>query len=170
MAGKATEFRVAMRPGASAGPDPTHQKTRLRGLALPRPKAERGGATGTAARSTCWQRCRTCTRPDGNCSQQPDQGIGMAERRDSASRTSPNWMNTRPEVIKKWSQKQCTVQGTLPCSLPPLEPRLSRESLTGGNRAQRNFRQVQRLIMSLLYFIQSTTIDIGLYGSLTLSS
>lgn len=105
------------------------QKTRLRGLALPRPKAERGGATGTAARSTCWQRCRTCIRPDGNCSQQPDQGIGMAERRDSASRTSPNWMNTRPEVIKKWSQKQCTVQGTLPCSLPPLDPRLSRVSL-----------------------------------------
>ena len=29
------------------------QKTRLRGLALPRPQAERAGATGTAARSMC---------------------------------------------------------------------------------------------------------------------
>jgi len=29
------------------------QKTRLRGLALPRPQAKRGGATGTAARSMC---------------------------------------------------------------------------------------------------------------------
>ena len=29
------------------------QKTRLRGLALPRPQAERGGATRTAARSIC---------------------------------------------------------------------------------------------------------------------
>jgi IS5 family transposase len=42
------------------------QKTRLRGLALPKPQAERGGATRTAARSTCWQRCRICFRPDGN--------------------------------------------------------------------------------------------------------
>ena len=99
------------------------QKTWLRGLALPRPQAERGGATRTAARSTCWQRCRTWTRPDGHCSQQPDQGIGMAETRDSDSRTSPKWMHTRPEVIKKWSQKQCTVQGTRPCSLPPLDTR-----------------------------------------------
>ncbi len=95
MACKATEFRVAMRPGkCRALPDTPDgrledlietakahirskvehpfrvikqqfgfQKTRLRGLALLRPKAERGGATGTAARSTCWQRCRTCRCP-----------------------------------------------------------------------------------------------------------
>ena len=39
------------------------QKTRLRGLDLPRPQVERGGATRTAARSMCWQRCRICSKP-----------------------------------------------------------------------------------------------------------
>ena len=133
MAGKATEFRVAMRPGKRrALPDTPDgrlqdlietakahirskvehpfrvikqqfgfQKTRLRGLALPRPQAERGGATGTAARSTCWQHYRFCFRPAGNCWQQPDQGLGMTEPRDSASRTSPKWLNRKPEVIRK---------------------------------------------------------------------
>ncbi len=142
MARKATEFRVAMRPGKRrALPDTPDgklqdlietakahirskvehpfrvikqqfgfQKTRLR--AWPR----------TAAKSTSWQHYRIFSKPEGNCSQQPEYGIGMAETSDSASRTSPEWMNTRPEVIRKWSQKQFMVQGTLSCSLPPLYP------------------------------------------------
>ena len=34
------------------------QKTRLRGMLLPRTQAERGGATRNAAKSTCWQPSR----------------------------------------------------------------------------------------------------------------
>jgi IS5 family transposase len=43
------------------------QSTQLRGILLPRPQAERGGATRTAARSTCLQRLRTCSWLDICC-------------------------------------------------------------------------------------------------------
>jgi hypothetical protein len=36
------------------------QKTRLRGMLLPRPQSERGGATRSDARWRCWQRSPTC--------------------------------------------------------------------------------------------------------------
>ena len=91
-------------------------------------------APRTAARSTCWQRCRICFRPDGNCSQQPDQGIGMAEPRDSASKISPEWLNRRTEPPRKRHQKHSTGKGTVASFLLVLNPRLSRVSLDSHPR------------------------------------
>lgn len=104
-------------------------KTRLSGLALPKPQAERGGATRTAARSRSWQRCRTRFRSDGNCSQQPDQGIGIDELRDSVSKISPKRLNRRTKALRKRHQKHLSGKGTLTSLLLPLSPRLPRVSL-----------------------------------------
>ena len=69
MAGKTTEFRVAMRPG------------KRRGLT--------GHTRWKAARSTCWRHCRICFMLDGNDSRQPDQGLDVSEHLGSSSKTSP---------------------------------------------------------------------------------
>ena len=53
----------------------------------------------------------------------------MSEHLDSASKTSPKWLNRRPKVLRKRPQRQFTAKGTLSCSLPLLKPRLSRDSL-----------------------------------------
>ena len=45
-------FRVIKRQFGS-------QRTRLRGMLLPRPPAERGGATRAAAKGMCWEHSRT---------------------------------------------------------------------------------------------------------------
>jgi len=53
----------------------------------------------------------------------------VSEHLDSASKTSPKWLNRRPKVLRKRAQRQFTTKGTLSCSLPLLKPRLSRDSL-----------------------------------------
>jgi IS5 family transposase len=134
MAGKTTEFRVAMRPGKrrvlpdtpegrlqdlietvkvhirSKGEHPFRvikqqfglQKTRLRGLAKNRCKIN-----VLAALSNLFQARR-------QFSQQPGRGLGVPEHLDSASKTSPEWLNMRPKVLRKRPQRQFTAKDTLP--------------------------------------------------------
>ncbi len=105
MAGKTAEFRVAMRPGTRRALADTLDervqdlietaKAHIRSkVEHPLPVIKQQLAFGrpgcvawprTAAKSMCWQRCRICTRPDGNYSRQCDQGLGVSAHLDLAS-------------------------------------------------------------------------------------
>jgi hypothetical protein len=54
------------------------QKTRLRGMLLPRPQAECGGATRTAAKCMCWRPSPTCSWRGMNCYAQHDEWSGVS--------------------------------------------------------------------------------------------
>jgi IS5 family transposase len=54
------------------------QKTRLRGMLLPRPQAERGGTTRTAANCMCWQPSQTCSWRGMNCYAEHYQGSSVS--------------------------------------------------------------------------------------------
>ena len=56
------------------------QKTRLRVMFLPRPPAERGGATRTAARSMFWQHYQTYSWCAMSCYARRDFGSGVPIR------------------------------------------------------------------------------------------
>jgi hypothetical protein len=62
----------------------------------------------------------------------------VSEHLDSASKTSPEWLNKRAKVLRKWPQKKFTVKGTVSSSLLPLKLPLSRDSLALGVSSRRN--------------------------------
>lgn len=90
------------------------QKTQLRGLALLRPHTEHGGATRIASRPMCWKRCLICSRSGDNYLRHPDQGFGVSEHLDLASKISTKWLNMRARVIKKRAQMKVTAKPALP--------------------------------------------------------
>ena len=145
MAGKTAEFRVAMRPGKrrdlpdtpegrlgdlvetakahirSKGEHPFRvikqqfgfQKIRLRGMAKNRCKIN-----VLAALSNLFQARRQLIA-------EPDQGLGVSEHLDLATKTSRKWLNRRPKGHSKWPQRSLQVKDSHFWPLPPLKPRLS---------------------------------------------
>ncbi len=156
MAGKTTAFRVAMRPGKRRALPDTPEgrlqdlietaKAHIRSkgehpfrVIFAQPAGGRSSSSAfkrpgcvawprTAARSTYWRCCRICSKHDDICLRQPDQGLGVSEHLDAALETSPEWLNKRAEVLRKRSQKQFTLKGTLSaCCLrsSPICPEIS---------------------------------------------
>jgi transposase, IS5 family len=133
MAGKSTEFRVAMRPGKRRAlpdtPEGRMQDLIETAKAHIRSKVEHpfrvtssssvfrrpacAASLRTAAKSTCWQHCRTCSRPDASYSRQSDRGLGVPKRQDSTSKTSPRPLSMGPKSPRRSPHRQITVKAEL---------------------------------------------------------
>jgi hypothetical protein len=80
-----------------------------------------------SAISTYLQQCRTCSWLDNICLRQSDHLLSVPEHLASASKASPKCLSMRPKVLRKGpiaihDQKHSS------CPLPPLNPRLYRDS------------------------------------------
>jgi hypothetical protein len=79
----------------------------------------------------CWQHSRTCTRPDDSYLRQSEQGLGVPEHLDTATKTSPKWLNMSPKAIRQLPQRQITAKASLCCSLRPAQNPIT-QSLPSG--------------------------------------
>jgi hypothetical protein len=81
---------------------------------------------------------------------QSEQGLGVPEHLDTATKTSPKWLNMSPKAIRQLPQRQITAKASLCCSLRPAQnpitqslPNLKAEMIKNEMESKRNFHDIE---------------------------